>query len=128
MISYLVLNNKLPSNLAAYNNRYLSHGFCGSGFQARLHWAFCSGSPIRQRPRCWRRLRSSRGRGWKSTACTLSAGVSRIHILGGYWAGSWLGPPSVLALWSSGGQLTTSCFPQVGQERMKKGEDSLFVT
>ena len=57
------------------------------------------------------------GQGWKSAAHMLSVGVGRIHILAAVVLAVGQRPPSVLGLWTSGGQLTTSCFPLSDQER-----------
>lgn len=41
-ISYRLLCNKVPQNLAAWNNRYsLCHSFCGAGLWEGLSWVLC---------------------------------------------------------------------------------------
>ena len=94
---YLLLCSKLTSNRAAWNNRYFPRGLCESGFQAQLHWAFCSRSPARQQPMV------ISGQGWKSAPHMLSVGVGRTHILAAVVLALGQRPPSVLGLWTSGG-------------------------
>ena len=67
------------------------------------------------------------GQGRKSAAHMLSVGVGRIHILAAVVLAVGQRPPSVLGLWTPGGQLTMSCFPWSDQER-EEGEESLLVT
>ena len=66
-ISVLLLHNKKPTNLAAYNNKHLlSHGFCWSGNWEWLSWVIMVWGLIKLWSRCQLE--------WKSTESLMRAG------------------------------------------------------
>lgn len=74
-ISFLLLHNKFPQNLAAKNNELLFHGFCGSGIWMWLSLVPWLQSPMGKQTSCPQGLQSAQA--WTGAGDLLPSSFTR---------------------------------------------------